>query len=157
MLRLAQEEADGVVVNWCAASDLDYLNELPACRDKVFSVLPIIRCEDEGEARAGARRFIAEYLSAPGYAAQQVRLGRGPALEMMWERMREGDRQGAAMAVPESVIDELIIYGSPRHCRTKILEYSAQTGAHTAALFVDPGSSFLNAGSALAQGAESWK
>src|SRR5690606_15924326 len=72
---------------------------------------------------AGARYVIAAYLTVPVYAAFHEWLGRGDRLSEMWRLWREGDRKGALAAIPESVVDELVISGSPEACREGIERY----------------------------------
>ena len=43
----------------------------------------------------------------------------------MWSAWKEGDRKAALAAVPEQVIDELIVHGPPEACREHIARYAA--------------------------------
>jgi alkanesulfonate monooxygenase SsuD/methylene tetrahydromethanopterin reductase-like flavin-dependent oxidoreductase (luciferase family) len=51
-----------------------------------------------------------------------------------WEA---GDRKGALAAIPDSLVDELVIHGSPEHCRERVAEYHA-TGLDTPAIAILP-------------------
>ena len=39
--------------------------------------------------------------------------------------VREGDRKGAAVAIPDQVVDDLIVHGPPEKCREHIQRYVA--------------------------------
>ncbi len=77
-------------------------------------VLPI---EDADAARAVARRMITAYLNVPVYAAFHEWLGRGPALKEMWAAWSAGDRKAALEAMPDEVVDDLVLHGSPAQVR----------------------------------------
>ena len=51
----------------------------------------------------------------------------------MWEAWRAGDRKKALELIPDEVIDDLILWGSPEVCREKIQRY-VDAGVHTPAL-----------------------
>ena len=70
---------------------------------------------DDADTVRGMGRFaIAAYLNVPVYAAFHEWLGRGEMLADMWRLWKEGDRQAALAAIPDSVVDELIVWGRPR-------------------------------------------
>ena len=60
-----------------------------------------------------AGMLISTYLTVPAYAAFHDWLGRGDALRPMHEAWAAGDRKGAAAAIPDEVVDELVLHGSP--------------------------------------------
>ena len=43
----------------------------------------------------------------------------------MWDHWAAGDRKAALSAIPESVVDDLIIHGTPEQCRDHIARYQA--------------------------------
>jgi alkanesulfonate monooxygenase SsuD/methylene tetrahydromethanopterin reductase-like flavin-dependent oxidoreductase (luciferase family) len=53
----------------------------------------------------------------------------------MWDAWQAGDRKAALEAIPNSLVDELIVHGSPEECREKIGRY-IENGVHTPALAV---------------------
>jgi hypothetical protein len=55
----------------------------------------------------------------------------------MWERWGAGDRKGAAAAIPDSVVDDLIIHGPPEACREHIARY-VEAGVDTPVLALLP-------------------
>ncbi|MEV6487798.1 LLM class F420-dependent oxidoreductase [Actinoplanes sp. NPDC051633] len=126
MLRLAAAEADGVIMNWLAASDVPAaLAETKGAGAGFETVARIFVCPtaDAAYARNAARRMIAAYLSVPAYAEFHRWLGRGPALQAMWTAWAAGDRKGALAAIPDEVVDDLVVHGSPAECRAKVQAY----------------------------------
>src|SRR5207244_7086024 len=116
MLRLAGKEGDGVVLNWLSPDDTARVVPLvldgnPAA--DVVARLFVVTGPDPEAARRLARRMVTAYLNTGVYAEYQRWLGRGPALQAMWDAWQADDRRGALAAVPDSVIDELFLIGSP--------------------------------------------
>ena len=141
MLRLAAAEADGVVLNWLAADDVSTaLRELTGHREGFEVVARIFVCptEDLAFARQLGRRMIAGYLTVPAYAAFHRWLGRDKVLAPMWDAWAAGDRRAAAAAVPDEVVDALVLHGPPAHCRAAVARY-VDAGVHTPVLAVLPG------------------
>jgi probable F420-dependent oxidoreductase len=128
MLRLAAAEADGVLLNWLAADDLPTVLAELAGRPAGFEVAArIFVCPtaDSGYAREMGRRMVAGYLTVPAYAAFHRWLGRGERLDPMWTAWAAGDRRAAAAAVPDEVVDALVLHGSPADCREAVARYVA--------------------------------
>ena len=143
MLRLAGREADGAIINWLAADDVPKVTAVVAGEgDGKEIVARIFVCpsEDAETVRAGARRAIAAYLNVPVYAAFHEWLGRGPALQGMWDAWRADDRKGALAAIPDDVVDQLVVHGSPAQCRAGIQRYldNGVTTTSLALLGFDP-------------------
>ncbi len=146
MLRLAAAEADGVILNWLSASDVGValaettvrrpgrqtdaaVTEL-AGRDvgqgfEVVARIFVCPTTDAAHARTAGRRLIAAYLTVPAYADFHRWLGRAADLEPMWRAWAAGDRKGALAAIPDRVVDELIVHGAPAECRDKVAAYAA--------------------------------
>ena len=76
---------------------------------------------------------MAAYLNVPVYRAFHEWLGRAPDLQGMWDAWAAGDRKAAVAAIPDNVIDELIVHGSPDECRAHVARYVAN-GVTTPAL-----------------------
>jgi alkanesulfonate monooxygenase SsuD/methylene tetrahydromethanopterin reductase-like flavin-dependent oxidoreductase (luciferase family) len=71
------------------------------------------------------------------YAAFHDWLGRGDVLRPMWDAWAAGDRKGALAAIPDSLVDELIVHGSYEECRKQIGRYF-DNGVTTTSLAVMP-------------------
>jgi probable F420-dependent oxidoreductase len=126
MLRLAGAEADGVILNWLSAGNVARCLEAVGARPDGFDVAArIFVCptEDAGQARAIGRRLIAAYLTVPVYAAFHRWLGNAPRLEAVWRAWAAGDRRGALAAVPDDLVDELVLHGSPREVVEQVKRY----------------------------------
>jgi probable F420-dependent oxidoreductase len=126
MLRMAGRESDGVVLNWLSPDDtarvVPYVLDGNPAAD-VVARLFVVTAPDRETARGMARRMVTAYLNTGVYAEYQRWLGRGPALEAMWAAWQAGDRRGALAAVPDSVIDELFVIGSPAEIRSGVADY----------------------------------
>ena len=83
--------------------------------------------------RQVSRRHINTYLNVPVYKAFHEWLGRTEALGPMWQAWESGDRKGAVAAIPESVIDELILRGSVDNIHAHVKRYM-EAGVTTAFL-----------------------
>ena len=136
MLRLAGAEADGVILNWLSATDVTTVLA-EAGSTEVAARLFVIPTEDADTARFIGRRMITAYLNVDAYANFHRWLGRGPALEPMWEVWEAGDRKRALEVIPDELVDELIIHGSYAECRAHIGRYVA-AGVTIPALAVIP-------------------
>ncbi len=142
MLRLAGREADGVIINWLSPDDVskvvDVVRDAAGGEDReVVARIFVCPSENTDVVRASAKFAIAAYLNVPVYAAFHEWLGRGDALAGMWEAWRSGDRKGALAAIPDSVVDELVVHGSPEACRARIQEYF-DNGVTTSSLAIMP-------------------
>jgi alkanesulfonate monooxygenase SsuD/methylene tetrahydromethanopterin reductase-like flavin-dependent oxidoreductase (luciferase family) len=93
--------------------------------------------EDADTVRSMGRFALAAYLNVGVYAAFHQWLGRGPQLEPMWKAWQAGDRKAATAAIPDEVVDDLIVHGSPEACRAHIQRYVAN-GVTTTALAILP-------------------
>ena len=126
MLRLAGREADGAILNWLSAADVPRCQEA-IDNDKIETVARIFVCptEDQAAARSLGRRAIASYLTVPAYAAFHDWLGRGEALRPMHEAWAAGLRKEAAAAIPDHVVDELVLHGSPSSVVKQVQAYAA--------------------------------
>lgn len=142
MLKLAGREADGAIINWLAPTDVGRVAGIvheaagEAEREIVARIF-VCPSENTDVVRAGARFAIAAYMNVPVYAAFHEWLGRGDVFRPMWDAWAAGDRKAAMAAIPDGVVDELVVHGSPEQCRARIDEYFAN-GVTTSALAVLP-------------------
>lgn len=126
MLRLAGTAGDGVILNWLAPDDVPrVLAHVGAgtAPPEVVARLFVVTGSDRAAVRAHARRMVAGYLNVPTYAAYQAWLGREDLLGEMWRRWGQGDRRGALAAVPDEVLDQLFVMGTPDECRARVDDY----------------------------------
>jgi probable F420-dependent oxidoreductase len=125
MLRLAGREADGVIINWLSAQDVATVVPELGADIPVAARIFVIPTEDADAARTIGRRMVAAYLNVGVYAAFHRWLGRGPELEPMWSAWANGDRKGALAAIPDEVVDALVVHGSYEQCRAQVGQYVA--------------------------------
>jgi probable F420-dependent oxidoreductase len=123
MLRLAAREADGAITNWLAPKDVPTVRGELGEDPELIARLFVCPTEDADEARAIGRWMIAAYMTVPVYRAFHEWLGRGEALRPMNEAWAAGDRKKALELIPDEVVDDLIVHGSPAACRARIREY----------------------------------
>ncbi len=123
MLHLAAREADGAIINWLSADDVSRVVPEVGAGKEIVARIFVCPTEDTEYVRRVGRLLVNSYLNVPVYAAFHEWLGRGPLLEQMWEAWRNGDRKEAANAVPDEVVDALIVHGSPAQCRAHIRRY----------------------------------
>jgi probable F420-dependent oxidoreductase len=142
MLRLAAREADGTIINWLSADDVvrvaGVVKGAAGGEDKEI-VCRVFVCpsEDADTVRQAAKFAITAYLNVPVYAAFHEWLGRGPVLKPMWDAWKAGNRKAALAAIPDSLVDELVVHGSPAACRAHIQRYF-DNGVTTTSLAIMP-------------------
>ena len=145
MLRLAGRESDGAIINWLSPTDVrrvaEVVNDAAGGEEREI-VARIFVCPSENAevVRAAGRFAIAAYLNVPVYAEFHRWLGRGPQLQGMWDAWKAGDRKAALAAIPDEVVDDILIHGSPAECRAKIQSYfdNGVTTSSLAILALDP-------------------
>ncbi|QYC45956.1 F420-dependent glucose-6-phosphate dehydrogenase [Nonomuraea coxensis DSM 45129] len=138
MLRLAAEEADGAITNWLSPADVRKVRAEAGPGTELIARLFVCVSEDTDKVRELARWMLASYLTVPVYAAFHDWLGRGEILRPMHEAWAAGDRQAALKAIPDEVVDDLIVHGDAATCRARIREYVAN-GLDTPILAPIPG------------------
>ncbi len=142
-IRLASEAADGVVLNWLAPPDLERLECLTAPPERVWLSMIVCPTADRQAVDHALRSMMADYLAAPAYAGLQRLVGRQAALQAMWDRFEQGDREGARAQLPASLIDDLVVYGSPEDCGVMLRRIEEAYGIHLiATLFLAEGQSY---------------
>lgn len=137
MLRLAGRDGDGAIINWLAADDVPRVVEEIGPGREVVARIFVCPSEDAEAVRHQARRLIAAYLTVPVYAAFHEWLGRADQLRGLWDAWAAGDRKTAATAIPDAVVDSLVIHGSPAEVRAEIDRY-VSNGVTTPALALLP-------------------
>lgn len=142
MLRLAGREADGAIINWLSAADVRQVVPEVGPGKEIVARIFVCPTEDAQKARFVGRMAITAYLNVAVYAAFHRWLGRGPTLQPMWDAWGAGDRKAALAAVPDEVVDDLIIHGSPEECRRKVRRY-VENGVTVPVLAILPGADDL--------------
>ena len=140
MLRLAGSEGDGAIVNWLGADDVTtvapFVHEGGPDKEVVARIF-VAPTTDRDTVMTFGRYAIAAYLNVPVYAEFHRWLGREEMLQPMWDLWAEGDRKGALAAIPDELVDTLIVHGTPEACREHIARYQ-ENGVTTPALAILP-------------------
>jgi alkanesulfonate monooxygenase SsuD/methylene tetrahydromethanopterin reductase-like flavin-dependent oxidoreductase (luciferase family) len=126
MLRLAGREGAGAIVNWLTAQDVRTVaphvrgHGQPAAEivARIF-VLPDV---EPDRAREIGRRAVAAYLNVPVYRAFHEWLGRDE-LAGMWRLWAAGDRRAALAAIPDDLVDRLVLHGPAESVREQVRAY----------------------------------
>lgn len=149
MLRLAYEEGDGAILNLLTEEDLPRVIEAAGGpREDRETVVKLFVCPtaDPRLGRDAGRGFLDWILNQKPYRAFHQWLGRGERLRASAERYDAGDRYGAALALPDDVIDGLWLHGPVPELRERIARFAVPgvTGinlfvAGTPELTADPG------------------
>ncbi len=157
MLRLAGREGDGAIINWLAPADVSQVagvvhEAAEGAQREIVARIFVCPSTNAEVVRANARFAIAAYMNVPVYAAYQEWLGRGEQLAGMWGAWKAGDRKAALAAIPDEVVDDLVVHGTPEACRARIDEYFANgvTTSSLALLPLDPSLDFWSAVRSLA-------
>jgi probable F420-dependent oxidoreductase len=145
MLKLAGREGDGAIINWLAADDVStvapivrqYGPNADGTEKEIVARIFVAPTEDRDTVLMAGKFAIAAYLTVPVYAQFHEWLGRGEMLQPMWDHWKAGDRSAALEAIPDSLVDELIVSGSPEQCRAHVQRY-IDNGVTTPALAILP-------------------
>ncbi len=116
MLRLAGREGDGAIVNWLSADDVTQVVPHVHAGGADKEVVARIFVAPTDRHRRGARHGPLRHRRLP----ERPRLRRVPPLGRawraaapMWDLWAAGDRKAALAAIPDEIVDELIVHGSP--------------------------------------------
>jgi probable F420-dependent oxidoreductase len=137
MLRMAGREADGAIINWLSPDDVNKVAPEVGPGKEIVARIFVCPSEDKDMVRGAGKFAAAAYLNVEVYAKFHEWLGRGDDLAAMWKHWKAGERKEAVAAIPDHVIDDLIIHGSPEECREKIQRY-VDNGVTTPVLAVMP-------------------
>jgi probable F420-dependent oxidoreductase len=138
MLRLAGREGDGAIVNWLSADDVARVAGIVNAEGQgkqIVARIFVCPSEDREQVLPAAKFAMAAYLNVPVYKAFHEWMGRGEQLAEHWERWDAGDRKGSLEAIPDELVDQLIVNGSPDACRAHIGRY-VENGVTTPALMI---------------------
>jgi probable F420-dependent oxidoreductase len=124
MLRIAGTEGDGAIINWLSAEDVRTVVPHVGEGKEIVARIFVLPTSDREIVNLVGRRAIAAYLNVPVYAKFHEWLGRGEALEPMWNAWKAGDRKAATEAIPESLVDELIVSGTPTEIKDRLAQFT---------------------------------
>ncbi len=125
MLRLAGREGDGAIINWLSADDVKTVVPHVGDDKEIVARIFVLPTDNDEAVRFIGKRAIAAYLNVPVYAAFHAWLGRGETLQPMWDAWKAGDREAATAAIPDELVDELIVHGTPDEIRERLARYAA--------------------------------
>ena len=137
MVKLAAAEAGIAITNWLAPKDVPKVRGVAGADCELVARIFVCPTADADTARYIGRRMIAAYLTVPVYAAFHQWLGRGEIIEPMLTAWNAGDRKGALAAIPDALVDELVIHGPAEQCRDRVAEYHA-AGLDTPVIAISP-------------------
>jgi len=137
MLKLAAAEAGIAITNWLAPKDVPRVRQAAGPDCELVARIFVCPTTDADTARFIGKRMVAAYLTVPVYAAFHQWLGRGDIIAPMLTAWNSGDRKGALEAIPDALVDELVIHGSAEECRERVAEYEA-AGLNTPVIAITP-------------------
>jgi probable F420-dependent oxidoreductase len=133
MLALAAEVADGAFTNLVPLSGLPQVVEAYGTRDKELACRLFCFPQPEDEAMASAKFMFAAYATVPVYSSFYDWLGWGERVEPMIGAWNARDRARALELVPEDLVREIFVFGSPAEMRER-LDAFVQRGVSTLVL-----------------------
>jgi alkanesulfonate monooxygenase SsuD/methylene tetrahydromethanopterin reductase-like flavin-dependent oxidoreductase (luciferase family) len=133
MLRAAASAADGVVVNFCpperAARLVPVVRSARAAVGRgPFEFVANVWAQagtDLGLAHRRLRWEIAPYMAVPTYRAAAVAIAGEGAIDRAAAAWRSGGRAAAAPAVPQQLIDSLLVHGDASDFAQRLADFRA--------------------------------
>ncbi|HET7482081.1 MAG TPA: LLM class F420-dependent oxidoreductase [Actinomycetota bacterium] len=123
MTRLAAEVADGIALYLATPTGVTAARKAAGTKPVMERILC---CPDEpvDEARGFIRWLITPYLAVPAYNRFIERQGWESVARAVAERWADRDRDGAREAIPDELIDELVLLGSAGECKEKLERFT---------------------------------
>lgn len=153
MLRLAGTEGDGAIINWLSADDVKTVVPHVGEGKEIVARIFVLPTTDRDLVRLVGSRAIAAYLNVGVYAKFHEWLGRGEMLTPMWDAWKAGDRKAATAAIPDELIDDLVVHGTTEEIRSKLARYAANGVTTPAPAILGSGDAVREVVRALAPGA----
>jgi probable F420-dependent oxidoreductase len=125
MLALAAEVADGAFTNFLPISGAPQVAEAFSAPDKELVCRFFCVPQPEADGMATAKFLFAAYGNVPVYAAFFRWLGWGERIDPMVEAWHGGDRAKALELVPEDLVREVFLFGSPEQMRERLAQFAA--------------------------------
>lgn len=141
MLSLAGSHADGAIINNVTADDILKVAPHVKAQNPDAEIICSVYAQPDADVDRLRRMWkenLNAYINSPGYAAAQEWLGHGDDLRECWAKWAEGDRDGAAAAIPDHYIDALVAHGPMEEVREKVQRF-VDNGADTVLLDIVPG------------------
>ncbi len=109
-------------------------------RIEVAPFLAVVPFDDAAVARSLVKPLVSFYIGGMGtyYHAMFCRYGFRENADLVRDLYQKGERQAAAAAVSDDLIDEIAICGPPQHCRERLTEWR-RNGVGTALLNLPTG------------------
>jgi alkanesulfonate monooxygenase SsuD/methylene tetrahydromethanopterin reductase-like flavin-dependent oxidoreductase (luciferase family) len=130
MLALAAELADGAFTNFLPLSGTGQVAGAFGAPDKELVCRFFCVPQPEAEGMATAKFLFAAYATVPVYTEFFRWLGWGERLDPMVQAWHDGDRAKALELVPEELVREIFVFGSPDEMRERLGRF-AQGGVST--------------------------
>lgn len=95
------------------------------------TVAPIVItavASDQNEARTKARKALAQVMRV-GYNRVVGQFGFQEPADEAAQQWREGNREAAARAITDEMVEKFTLHGTPEQCRSQLEAYERQTGA----------------------------
>lgn len=135
MLQLAGEVADGVLLAWLPARQVQHsLAEVAKGAAKAGRTLADIDIgcylhtmvtPDHERALDDLRHVLLGYTQANTYIRGFRSFGYGDILDEVHSRWQAGDRRGAEAAIPDTMVEDLYIFGTAEECETQMQQFIA--------------------------------
>jgi probable F420-dependent oxidoreductase len=125
MVELAATVADGVILTCLSPDDArSVVERYRGCGgSRVVASVPVCPSADADAVRDAIRPSLSMYLGIPAYANFHRSMGRAELLAPMFDSWARGDREAAVRALPDEVVDDLVVHGTPDACRRRLAEY----------------------------------
>ena len=130
MLEMAGELADGVLMNWTAASFIpEAIGHIKRGADKagrdiseidIAGYVRVAVAEDSAASRASLQHQVARYASNAFYSNFFVQTGFGEEMKAAAAALAAGDSDAAAEAITPEMQDQVAIVGTPDECREEL-------------------------------------
>ena len=130
MLQLAGEIADGVLLAWLPARQIPHsIAEIAKGAERagrsladieIGAYLHTVVTENRERTLGHLRRLLVGYSQANTYIQGFRRFGYGDVLDDIHRHLQAGDRPGAEAAIPESMLEDLYIFGTPEDCHDQL-------------------------------------
>ena len=124
MLSLAAELADGAFTNFLPLSGARQVKEAFGADDKELACRFFLVPQPRAEAIGTAKFMFTSYVTVPVYTEFFRWLGWAERIDPVVEAWQAGDRKGAVELVPEELVDEIFVFGTPDEQRDRLLQYA---------------------------------